>query len=86
MPPRESALSNLHAVAKRPQRLKKLATLVFANVGKPAKKRLNLWRQGDIRILINEETTGHASTTWNAPLACVCGIGIGVDNAQTVIT
>ncbi|MGA0372357.1 MAG: bifunctional sugar phosphate isomerase/epimerase/4-hydroxyphenylpyruvate dioxygenase family protein [Paracoccaceae bacterium] len=65
---------------------KQFSTLGFANVGTHVNKELNLWQQGNIRILINEETTGHAGATWNARGTCVCDLGIGVSDAQSVAT
>lgn len=61
-----------------------LIALGFEKVGAHQSKAAALWQQGDIRIVVNEETTGHAGSSWNARGTCICDIGIEVDDARTV--
>lgn len=61
-----------------------LIALGFEKVGAHQSKAAALWQQGDIRIVVNEETTGHAGSSWNARGTCICDIGIEVDDARAV--
>ncbi|MXQ09254.1 TIM barrel protein [Alphaproteobacteria bacterium GH1-50] len=62
-----------------------LRSLGFAEIGKHITKKLTLWRQGDIRIVVNRETTGHAGATWNARGTSVCDIGLAVTDADGAV-
>ena len=62
-----------------------LATLGFAKSGMHRNKSVTLWQQGDIRIVLNEETAGHAGTQWNTRGTSVCDIGIEVTSVRDVI-
>ena len=63
-----------------------LGTLGFRRVGRHVSKAVEVWRQGDIRIVLNAETSGHAATAWNVRGTTVCDIGLSVGSAdQTVI-
>lgn len=62
-----------------------LVTLGFAKAGHHRNKPVTLWQQGDIRIVVNENVTGHAATSWNARGTCVCDIGFNVPDAGAVI-
>lgn len=61
-----------------------LASLGFEKVGQHQSKAAALWQQGDIRIVVNEEATGHAGASWNARGTSVCDIGLTVDDAEAV--
>ncbi len=61
-----------------------LQSLGFAKAGEHRNKPITLWQQGDIRIVINQDTKGHAASTWNTRGTCVCDIGLHVDDAQAV--
>ena len=43
---------------------------------------LTLWTQGDIRILVNRETKGYASSAFTLHGTNVCDIGIAVEDAE----
>jgi 4-hydroxyphenylpyruvate dioxygenase len=62
-----------------------LATLGFAKAGVHRNKAVTLWQQGDIRIVLNEETAGHAASQWNTRGTSVCDIGIEVTSVSDVI-
>lgn len=62
-----------------------LSALGFARTGQHRNKQAALWQQGDIRIVVNEEQTGHAASSWNARGTCVCDIGIKVSDATAVL-
>ena len=55
-----------------------LGTLGFEIVGRLHDKSATLWQQGDARIIVNEQTTGHAATAWNTRGTMVCGVGLAV--------
>jgi len=63
-----------------------LKTLGFARAATHRNKAVTLWQQGDIRLVINEETDGHAAHAYNARGTTVCDLGILVNSAQDVIT
>ena len=62
-----------------------LRALGFSKNGQHRNKAVSLWQQGDIRLVLNEETTGHAATSWNARGTNVCDIGLQVNDAQAVV-
>lgn len=62
-----------------------MLSLGFGHAGKHRNKNANLWQQGDIRIVLNEETDGHAGSAWTARGTSVCDIGINVASAADVI-
>lgn len=53
--------------------------------GQHRNKAVTLWQQGEVRIVVNEETTGHAGTAWNARGTTVCDVGLAVADAAAVI-
>ncbi|MFT6091399.1 bifunctional sugar phosphate isomerase/epimerase/4-hydroxyphenylpyruvate dioxygenase family protein [Sulfitobacter sp.] len=59
-----------------------LRTLGFQRSGTHIAKKLSLWTQGDIRIVINRETSGYASSAYTTHGTTVCDIGISVDAAD----
>ncbi|MXN63930.1 TIM barrel protein [Stappia sp. GBMRC 2046] len=62
-----------------------LGTLGFQVAGKHIAKDLTLWRQGDIRIVVNRETTGHAASAYTARGTTVCDIGLAVACADETV-
>ncbi|MFZ3582210.1 bifunctional sugar phosphate isomerase/epimerase/4-hydroxyphenylpyruvate dioxygenase family protein [Loktanella sp. DJP18] len=58
-----------------------LETLGFARVGQHKSKRLTLWQQGDIRILINAEPGDLAASIYNAHGTSIYDIGLAVGSA-----
>ncbi len=62
-----------------------LQTLGFARLGKHIAKDLSLWRQGDIRIVVNRETTGYASSAYAMHGTTVCDVGLAVDDAAATV-
>ncbi len=63
-----------------------LRALGFDLVGRHRTKEIDLWRQGEIRIVVNRETEGHAAHTWNARGTCVCDIGIEVASGEDALS
>jgi 4-hydroxyphenylpyruvate dioxygenase len=61
-------------------------TLGFARAAKHRNKAVTLWQQGDVRLMINEETEGHAAHAYNARGTTVCDLGLEVSSARDVIT
>lgn len=62
-----------------------LSTLGFSKTGRHKNKAVSLWQQGDIRIVVNEDNTGHAGSSWNVRGTCVCDIGLSVSDANAAV-
>lgn len=62
-----------------------LASLGFQQSGTHITKQLSLWTQGDIRIVVNRETTGYASSAYNMHGTTVCDMGVLVENAADTV-
>lgn len=62
-----------------------LSTLGFRKVGEHISKSVALWQQGEIRILINRETSGYAGSAYALHGTTVCDIGIEVSDAASTI-
>ncbi|QOL80008.1 bifunctional sugar phosphate isomerase/epimerase/4-hydroxyphenylpyruvate dioxygenase family protein [Pseudooceanicola spongiae] len=62
-----------------------LQSLGFARAGRHLNKAVTLWQQGDIRIVVNQETTGHAGATFTARGTTICDIGLSVSSAADVV-
>ncbi len=63
-----------------------LRSLGFDLAGRHRSKEIDLWRQGEIRIVVNREAEGHAAHTWNARGTCVCDIGIEVASGEDALS
>ena len=63
-----------------------LSSLGFRQAGTHITKDLSLWTQGDIRIVINRETTGYASSAFTTHGTTVCDIGLLVDDANAAMS
>ena len=62
-----------------------LQTLGFKQSGRHIAKQLSLWRQGDIRVVVNRETTGYASSAYTMHGTTVCDIGLAVRDAAATV-
>ena len=62
-----------------------LRSLGFNPVGKHRSKSVTRWRQGDINLVINCETTGFAHTHDVVHGASVCAIGLRVDDVDATL-
>lgn len=62
-----------------------LKTLGFVQNGAHRNKQVSLWQQGDVRIILNTETEGHAAHVWNTRGTSVCDIGLNVASASDVV-
>lgn len=62
-----------------------LRGLGFVRTGHHISKKVDLWRQGDINIVINTERTGFAHSSYIVHGTTVCDIGLRVDDAQATI-
>jgi 4-hydroxyphenylpyruvate dioxygenase len=62
-----------------------LASLGFTHAANHVSKNLSLWTQGDIRIVVNRETTGLASSAFAMHGTSVCDIGIAVTDAAAAV-
>lgn len=62
-----------------------LQTMGFQRAGTHIAKALTLWTQGDVKIVINRETTGFASSAYTMHGTTVCDIGLSVDAAAETV-
>jgi 4-hydroxyphenylpyruvate dioxygenase len=62
-----------------------LASLGFRRAGRHVSKDVGVWKQGDIRIVLNAETKGHAGNAWAARGTTVCDVGLTVQDAQETV-
>ena len=62
-----------------------LQTLGFQRAGHHVSKKVTLWRQGDVRLLVNRELEGYAASAYAMHGTTVCDIGIAVSDAATTI-
>ncbi|RVU35803.1 sugar phosphate isomerase/epimerase and 4-hydroxyphenylpyruvate domain-containing protein [Hwanghaeella grinnelliae] len=62
-----------------------MRALGFVRTGRHVSKKVDLWRQGDINIVINTERTGFAHSSYIVHGTTVCDIGLRVDDAQATI-
>ncbi len=63
-----------------------LRSLGFRRTGRHITKAVDLWRQGDIRIVINTDSDGFAHTSYVAHGLTVCDLGMRVANAADTVT
>ena len=59
-----------------------LAAMGFTHVGDHVSKDVALWQQGDIRIVLNRETKGFASTAYAMHGTTICDVGLSVSDAH----
>ncbi len=62
-----------------------LGTMGFEKTGRHHTKAVTLWQQGEVRIVVNEETTGHAGNAWDKRGTTICDIGFAVDDAKAAM-
>ncbi len=62
-----------------------LTTLGFRRTASHVSKSLTLWTQGEIRIIVNAETTGHAHSAWVTRGTTVCDLGFDVSSAADAL-
>jgi 4-hydroxyphenylpyruvate dioxygenase len=62
-----------------------LLSLGFRRAGAHVSKRVTLWQQGAIRIVLNAETEGHAADAYAANGTTVCDIGLAVGSAADTV-
>lgn len=62
-----------------------LDSLGFSRQAKHVSKRVELWRQGEINLVINTEKEGYAHSAYVMHGTCVCDIGISVADAHSTI-
>lgn len=65
-----------------PQLAQLLKSMGFVHVGNHVSKRVTLWKQGDIRIIMNTEESGFASSAYNMHGTSVCDVGLKVSSAS----
>ncbi|MBS0126727.1 bifunctional sugar phosphate isomerase/epimerase/4-hydroxyphenylpyruvate dioxygenase family protein [Thetidibacter halocola] len=59
-----------------------LRSMGFAEAGRHVSKAVTLWQQADIRIVLNEETTGFADHAYTASGTGICDVGLSVASAE----
>lgn len=63
-----------------------LRSMGFRPAGRHVAKAVTLWQQGDVRIVLNAETSGHAANAYDARGATVCDIGLSVGSAAETVS
>ena len=63
-----------------------LTTMGFARIAEHRTKRVTLFRQGDIRIIINTETSGYAHTAFQTHGTTAYAVALVVEDAQVALT
>ena len=63
----------------------RLAAMGFVHAGDHVSKRVALWRQGDVRIVVNTERRGFAHDAYLAHGTCVCDVGLRVASAADTV-
>ena len=58
-----------------------LRSMGFIHVGNHVSKQVALWQQGDIRIVVNTETTGFANSAYTMHGTNICDVGLSVASA-----
>jgi len=58
-----------------------LSAMGFTHAGDHIAKKVALWQQGNIRIILNQETTGFASSAYSMHGTSICDIGLMVEDA-----
>jgi 4-hydroxyphenylpyruvate dioxygenase len=58
-----------------------LQTMGFEHVADHISKKVALWQQGDIRIILNQETSGFAHSAYITHGTTICDVGLKVENA-----
>ena len=62
-----------------------LSAMGFAPAADHVRKRVVLWQQGDLRIVVNTEETGFAHSSWAVHGTGVCEIGLIVPDAAAAL-
>ncbi|WP_417691633.1 bifunctional sugar phosphate isomerase/epimerase/4-hydroxyphenylpyruvate dioxygenase family protein [Roseibium sp.] len=62
-----------------------LSTLGFAKTKRHIAKAVDLWQQGDIRIVVNTDQTGFAHSSYLTHGTNVCDIGLKVSDAKATV-
>jgi 4-hydroxyphenylpyruvate dioxygenase len=63
-----------------------LRSMGFAHVGDHVSKKVALWQQGDIRVVLNTETSGFASSSYAMHGMTICDVGLRVDSADATVS
>lgn len=63
-----------------------LRAMGFSHVGEHVSKSVALWQQGDVRIVVNTETTGFASSAYTSHGTTICDVGLSVSSASDTTT
>ena len=62
-----------------------LISMAFRRERNHLSKKVALWRQGAVNIVINREGTGHAAQAFEDHGACVCDMGLRVQDASETV-
>ncbi|MBB95054.1 MAG: 3-keto-5-aminohexanoate cleavage protein [Rhodobacteraceae bacterium] len=63
-----------------------LTSLGFRRVGKHISKAVEVWQQGDIRIVLNNDLEGFAHTSYIAHGLNICDVGLTVNSATDTVS
>ena len=62
-----------------------LQTLGFAQSARHIRKDVQIWQQGEIRLVLNSELRDFAGAAYNTHGTCVCDIGLSVSSADDTV-
>lgn len=62
-----------------------LRSMGFFHAGSHRSKQVALWQQGDIRIILNSETTGFAHSAYLMHGTSICDVGLRVSSARDTV-
>ena len=62
-----------------------LTAMAFRRERNHLSKKVTLWRQGAVNIVINQEGSGHAGRAFSDHGVCVCDMGLRVQNAAETV-
>jgi len=74
----------VHA-AEAPALATLLTGLGFVHVGEHRSKNVSLWRQGEVRLVINRDSVGWAHSHWQIHGPSVCALALRVDDTQAAL-
>ncbi|WP_323772412.1 bifunctional sugar phosphate isomerase/epimerase/4-hydroxyphenylpyruvate dioxygenase family protein [Antarctobacter sp.] len=58
-----------------------LRSMGFTHIGNHIAKKVSLWQQGEIRVVLNKETTGFANSVYTTTGTSLCDVGLRVASA-----
>jgi 4-hydroxyphenylpyruvate dioxygenase len=64
------------------QLVEMLRSMGFSHSGDHVSKAVTLWQQGDVRVILNKQSSGFAGAAYNMHGTNICDVGLRVDDAS----